>query len=164
MVPSRPCAITLLLVAAAAAAAVPGAGSPGAELPAAPAAVRLPTGAVTPRGWLLRQLVIQAEGLSGHLSKFWPAVMNSAWFGGRWGNYSDADGRNNSCGAAPCPFVTKQGLTQSDLLHQEASYWLNGFTPLAYLLKNAGVTRLPPRGPGLPPVEPLGSSVSGLVK
>ena len=90
-------------------------GSPATArmLLARPALERLPTGAVTPEGWLLRQLVIQAEGLSGHLTKFWPKVRNSAWFGGDVPNY------NNECGAAPCPF----NLTQSALLHQEAPYW-----------------------------------------
>ena len=29
----------------------------------------LPMGAVTPKGWLLDQLTIQAEGLSGHLAQ-----------------------------------------------------------------------------------------------
>ena len=32
---------------------------------------------------------------------------------------------------------------------------LNGFVPLAYLLKNAGIDKLPPRGPGLPAILPL---------
>ena len=116
-------------------------------LAAQPAVHRLPTGAITPSGWLLRQLVLQAEGLSGHLTKFWPRVRDSAWFGDSVPSYL----RNNSCGAAPCPM----NITQSELLHQEAPYWLNGFVPLAYLLRNAGIEQLPPRGPGLPTIRPL---------
>jgi hypothetical protein len=43
----------------------------------------LPLGAVQPEGWLRRQLVIQANGLSGHLEEFWPDLgPNSAWLGG----------------------------------------------------------------------------------
>ena len=40
---------------------------------APPAFTPLPTGATTPKGWLLKQLTLQAEGLSGHLSQFWHA-------------------------------------------------------------------------------------------
>jgi len=29
----------------------------------------LPVGSVTPKGWLLKQLTLQAEGLSGHLAQ-----------------------------------------------------------------------------------------------
>ena len=42
----------------------------------------LPVGSVTPKGWLLKQLTLQAEGLSGHLSQFWTDVMDSIWIGG----------------------------------------------------------------------------------
>jgi len=58
--------------------------------------------------------VLQAEGLSGHLSQFWDDIQNSIWIGGK------ADGD----------------------LHERAPYWLNGFVPLAYLLKNANITEL----------------------
>lgn len=43
----------------------------------------LPLGQIRPAGWLLRQLRIQADGLSGHLDEFWPDVgPNSGWLGG----------------------------------------------------------------------------------
>ena len=70
----------------------------------------LHVGAVTPKGWLLKQLTIQAEGLTGHLSDFWPDVMSSVWIGGA-----------NDTG-----------------LHERTPYWLNGLVPLSFLLENAG--------------------------
>jgi len=64
----------------------------------------LPLGSVRPRGWLLNQLRLQADGLSGHLDEFWPDIKDSAWFGG------DAEG------------------------WERAPYWLDGVVPLAFLL------------------------------
>lgn len=59
-----------------------------------------------PRGWLRRQLVLQAEGLNGNLDKVWPDVRDSAWIGGE-----------------------REGW-------ERVPYWLDGFIPLAYLLKD----------------------------
>ncbi len=42
----------------------------------------LPISNLQPQGWLLKQLQIQAEGLSGNLDKFWPDIKDSKWFGG----------------------------------------------------------------------------------
>ena len=43
----------------------------------------LPLGSIRPQGWLLAQLKIQANGLSGHLGETWPDVgPNSGWLGG----------------------------------------------------------------------------------
>ena len=71
---------------------------------AEPAFRPLPLGSIRPRGWLGRQLRIQAEGLTGHLDEFWPDVARSQWFGG------DAEG------------------------WERAPYWLDGAIPLAYVL------------------------------
>ena len=76
----------------------------------------LPVGSITPKGWLLTQLKLQAEGLSGHLAQFWNDVMSSVWIGG------SGDGG----------------------LHERTPYWLNGIIPLAFLLSNAGINQLPP--------------------
>ncbi len=61
---------------------------------------------VKPRGWLQRQLEIQAAGLSGNLDKVWRDIKDSAWIGG------EAEG------------------------WERVPYWLDGFIPLAYLLEN----------------------------
>ena len=59
-----------------------------------------------PRGWLRRQLELQAQGLAGNLDKVWPDVRDSAWVGG------DREG------------------------WERVPYWLDGFLPLAYLLED----------------------------
>ncbi len=64
------------------------------------------TNEIKPKGWLRRQLEIQAEGLSGNLDKIWPDIRNSAWIGG-----------------------DKEGW-------ERVPYWLDGFIPLAYLLED----------------------------
>jgi DUF1680 family protein len=69
----------------------------------------LPLGAIRPRGWLARQLRIQADGLSGHLDEFWPDVKDSQWFGG------DAEA------------------------WERAPYWLDGVIPLAFLLDDSAL-------------------------
>jgi len=64
----------------------------------------LPLGQVRPTGWLLDQLQIQADGLTGHLDEFWPDVARSRWIGG------DVEG------------------------WERGPYWLDGLIPLAVLL------------------------------
>ncbi len=61
---------------------------------------------IRPTGWIARQLRIQAEGLAGNLDNMWPDVQNSAWIGG-----------------------DKEGW-------ERVPYWLDGFIPLAYLLRD----------------------------
>ena len=61
---------------------------------------------IKPEGWLRRQLTIQAEGLSGNLHKIWPDIRDSGWIGG------DREG------------------------WERVPYWLDGFIPLAYLLRS----------------------------
>jgi len=93
-------------------AAEPSAGEAGALPPsglAEPAFRPLPLGSIRPRGWLARQLRIQADGLSGHLDRFWPDVARSGWFGG------DAEG------------------------WERAPYWLDGVIPLAWALDDAAL-------------------------
>lgn len=71
-----------------------------------PAFSPLPLGAIRPTGWLLNQLRVQANGLSGHLDEFWPDVADSKWIGGQ------AEG------------------------WERGPYWLDGIVPLAVLLED----------------------------
>ena len=56
----------------------------------------------------MRQLQVQAHGLSGHLQYFWPFVSNSSWIGG----------------------------TGDPGLHEDTPYWLNGVVPLGFLTQD----------------------------
>ena len=79
-------------------------------MPLAPPRFRpSPLAAVEPRGWLARQLRIQASGLSGHLDQFWPDIRDSAWIGGK------AEG------------------------WERMPYWLDGAIPLAWLTGDAAL-------------------------
>ena len=71
----------------------------------------LPVGSITPKGWLQTQLELQAEGLTGHLSEFWPQVQNSSWIQ---------------------PNITND----PDPWQQDFAYWMNGMIPLHFLLPN----------------------------
>ena len=62
---------------------------------------------IRPRGWLRRQLRIQADGLTGHLSDIWADVgPNSGWLGGSGESW------------------------------ERGPYYLDGLLPLAYLLED----------------------------
>ena len=66
----------------------------------------LPLDAIVPAGWYKRQLEIQAAGLSGHLDELWPDIYDSQWLGG-----------------------SSEGW-------ERLPYWLDGFIPLAALLRD----------------------------
>lgn len=75
----------------------------------APPFLPLPLGAVRPRTFLLEQLRLLGEGLTGRLDEHYPDILGprNAWLGG------DGD-----CG-------------------EKAPYWLDGLLPLAHLLRDA---------------------------
>jgi len=78
--------------------------------------VKLPIGSITPRGWLRRQLELEAEGMTGHLEEIseWCKFSDSAW-------------------ASP------EGTGKFGW--EELPYWLKGFGDLGYVLKDERVTK-----------------------
>ena len=76
--------------------------------PLAPSAFyAMPLNHLRPKGWLRRQLQIQANGLSGHLDETWPDVgPNSGWLGGTGESW------------------------------ERGPYFLDGLIPLAWLLQD----------------------------
>ena len=68
--------------------------------------IELPLGTVKPEGWLLGQLELMKEGMTGHLDTWYPEVVGdrNGWLGG------DGDG------------------------WERGPYWLDGLVPLAWIL------------------------------
>ncbi|MBA4184730.1 MAG: hypothetical protein H0X49_12065, partial [Acidobacteria bacterium] len=65
----------------------------------------LPLTSIKPRGWLRRQLRIQADGVTGKLDEFWKDLdANSGWLGGTGEDW------------------------------ERGPYYMDGLVPLAYLL------------------------------
>ncbi|OYR61938.1 hypothetical protein DJ71_23945, partial [Halorubrum sp. E3] len=81
---------------------------------------RLPLGAVEPRGWLRRQLAIQADGLSGHIDERWEDLADNAWLGGEYDGWER--GPYYADGLVPLAHL----LDDDDLL-AKAQRWVDGF-------------------------------------
>jgi DUF1680 family protein len=69
--------------------------------------IKLPLGAVQPKGWIFHQLKLAAAGMTGHLDEIWPDVgADNGWMGGKGDSW------------------------------ERGPYWLDGLVPLAYILKD----------------------------
>jgi hypothetical protein len=73
--------------------------------------VKLPIGSITPKGWLRHQLLLERNGMVGHLPKLsqWCVYENNAW-------------------------VNPEGAGHSGW--EELPYWLKGYGDLGYVLKD----------------------------
>lgn len=70
--------------------------------------MELPLSSIKPKGWLLNQLKIMRHGSTGHLDEVYDKIKNdNGWLGGKGDGW------------------------------EETPYWLDGATPLAYLLDDA---------------------------
>jgi hypothetical protein len=70
--------------------------------------IQLPLGSITPRGWLREQLTLSAAGMTGHLDEIWKDVgPENGWLGGKGDPW------------------------------ERGPYWIDGLTPLSYILKDA---------------------------
>jgi DUF1680 family protein len=79
------------------------------RLPLAPKQyLELPLGTIKPEGWLLQQLELMRDGMTGHLDEWYPSVVGdrNGWLGG------DGDG------------------------WERGVYWLDGLVPLAWQLED----------------------------
>ena len=73
--------------------------------------VKLPVGAIEPKGWLLKSLELQREGLTGQLGEIsiWLTKKNNAW-------------------------LNKEGT--GDWGWEEMPYWLKGYANIGYVLSD----------------------------
>lgn len=80
----------------------------------------IPLGEIKPRGWLERQLRIQAEGLTGHLDEFWPDLVDNEWLDGDRGGWER--GPYYADGLLPLAY-----LLDDEELESKADKWAEGF-------------------------------------
>ena len=88
---------------------------PGNKAPLQPASfIKLPMGSIEPKGWILKMLELQKDGLSGHLREIsaWLEKKDNAWLtvGGEHG-------------------------------WEEVPYWLRGYSDMAFIFNDQGMKK-----------------------
>ena len=97
--------------------------------------VKLPLGAVKPKGWLLDQLRVQANGLTGHLPEVWDVMKTTAWKG----DTGEMTAKSTARLAGVVKTTTYEGNSGVNV-YPECCWarfvprWLEGLVPLAYEL------------------------------
>ena len=78
--------------------------------------VKLPIGSIKPNGWLRKQLILESEGMTGHLPEIskWCKFEGNAW--------ADPNGEGHSA-------------------WEELPYWLKGYGDLGYVLKDEAIIK-----------------------
>ncbi|HVM88435.1 MAG TPA: beta-L-arabinofuranosidase domain-containing protein [Puia sp.] len=73
--------------------------------------IKIPVGGIAPKGWILKYLELQRDGLTGHLGEIssWLDKNNNAWF---------------------------SGTGKGDHGWEEVPYWLKGYGDLGYIMKD----------------------------
>ncbi|MCW3116356.1 MAG: hypothetical protein JWM28_438, partial [Chitinophagaceae bacterium] len=76
--------------------------------------IKLPVGSIKPKGWILKYLELQRDGLTGKLGEIsaWLDKNNNAWFSGNG---------------------------QGDHGWEEVPYWLKGYGDLGYILQDKNI-------------------------
>ena len=108
---------------------------PGNRAPLLPSPLmKLPIGAIEPRGWVRQQLLLMADGMTGNLAKLSKFLQpDSGW----------------------------RTFKATDEGWEEVPYWLRGFGDLGYVLKNKRIDRKP--APGWTPHSPANNPTATLV-
>ena len=108
---------------------------------AAPRFRQLPLGVVQPTGWARRQLAIQLHGLSGHLGRFWPDVVNrynahSLTHSLTHYSHTHSPPRHTHL-PSPSTWIYPGNRWQETYSDRGGNlpYWLNGIIPLVFQLR-----------------------------
>jgi hypothetical protein len=105
--------------------------------------VKLPVGAVKPKGWLYDQLRVQANGFTGNLPDVWDVMHTSGWKG----DTVEWEATASHQFTEVIKTTTYSGSTQVNM-YPECCYprfvprWLEGLVPLAYELDDPELKKL----------------------
>ena len=112
-----------------------------------PALLRLDVGATKPEGWLLDELTLQAQGITGQLPYFWHFFNQSAWMGGK--------GSGGGAGQQYLPYYSN-GLFPLSYQVDDANLRAIRDRYVGYILRHQNVTDSAGwLGPPIPPVTTI---------